>query len=112
LYRLLVTAGTAELKTLVAGTAAQPFLEEHNGRMFDSIRSVTSSAVGALDYIAQQQAPPFSVRKWVQGRGFGRAAGAQEGAGQAGTGVLFLPYRAGQIAALRPMISAGMRLAI
>src|SRR5262249_12680297 len=37
LYRLLVVAGTPELKTLVAGTPAQPFLEEHNGRMFDSI---------------------------------------------------------------------------
>jgi len=112
LYRLLVTAGTTELKTLVAGTPAQPFLEEHNGRMFDSIRSVTSSAVGALDYIAQQQAPPFSVRKWVQGRSLGRTASKQGGAGQTSTGVLFLPYRAGQIAALRSMISAWMRLAI
>lgn len=99
LYRLLVVAGTAELKTLVAGTPAQPFLEEHNGRMFDSIRSVTSSAVSALDYIARQRAEPLAVRDWVQRRDVHR-------------GVLYLPYRAGQIAALRSTISAWMRLAI
>jgi Type IV secretion-system coupling protein DNA-binding domain len=101
LYRLLVVAGTQELKTLVAGTPAQPFLEEHNGRMFDSIRSVTASAVGALDYVSRQISAPLSVRQWVR-------SGAQARAG----GVLFLPYRAGQVAALRSTISAWMRLAI
>jgi type IV secretory pathway TraG/TraD family ATPase VirD4 len=106
LYRLLVVAGTAELRTLVAGTPAQPFLEEHNGRMFESIRSVTSSAVGALDYVARQRSAPVSVRQWVR-------AGAEPQAHEAGSrGVLFLPYRAGQIAALRSTISAWMRLAI
>jgi Type IV secretion-system coupling protein DNA-binding domain len=107
LYRLLVTAGTAELKTLVAGTPAQPFLEEHNGRMFDSIRSVTSSAVSALDYVSRQSGRALSVRGWVRG------AGDSPGAVAAGRrGVLFMPYRAGQIAALRSTISAWMRLAI
>jgi type IV secretory pathway TraG/TraD family ATPase VirD4 len=65
--------------------------------MFDSIRSVTSSAVGALEHVARQKAQLFSVRKWVQ---------------QEKRGVLFMPYRAGQIAALRSSISAWMRLAI
>ena len=102
LYRLLVVAGTPELRTLVAGTPAQPFLEEHNGRMFDSIRSVTSSAVSALAYVAhQKEGVPFSVRRWT----------AQAGQGQ-GQGVLFIPYRAGQIAALRSIVSAWMRLSI
>ncbi|MGH8322395.1 MAG: type IV secretion system DNA-binding domain-containing protein, partial [Steroidobacteraceae bacterium] len=96
LYRLLVTANAKELKTLVEGTAAQPFLDDHNSRMFDSIRSVTSSAVDALHYIGQQQGPPLAVRNWVD----------------RGTGVLFIPYQAGQIAALRSTISAWMRLAI
>src|ERR1700722_4756043 len=104
LYRLLVVAGTQELKTLVAGTPAQPFLEEHNGRMFESIRSVTSSAVGALDYVARQRNEPVSVRQWVRA---GSAAQLSRS-----RGVLFLPYRAGQIAALRSTISAWMRLAI
>jgi type IV secretory pathway TraG/TraD family ATPase VirD4 len=97
LYRLLVVADTNELRTLVKGTPAQPFLNEHNSRMFDSIRSVTSSAVGAIDYIAQQNAPQFSIREWVK---------------RASPGVLFIPYNAGQIAALRSTISGWMRLAI
>ena len=101
LYRLLVTADASELRTLVRGTPAQPFLEEHNARMFDSIRSVTSSAVGALEYVAQQQAALFSVKQWVA-----------QGNPDRKSGVLFIPYQAGQIAALRSTISAWMRLAI
>jgi hypothetical protein len=97
LYRLLVVADTGELRGLVRGTPAQPFLEEHNSRMFDSIRSVTSSAVGALEYVGQQSAQGFSVREWVN---------------EKTPGVLFIPYKAGQIAALRSSISAWMRLAI
>jgi type IV secretory pathway TraG/TraD family ATPase VirD4 len=97
LYRLLMIARNDELRTLVDGTPAQPFLEEHNSRMFDSIRSVTSSAVGALEYVAQQTGPGLSVRDWV----------AEER-----PGVLFMPYKAGQIAALGSTISAWMRLAI
>jgi len=99
LYRLLVVADAKELRGLLAGTPAQPFLEEHNGRMFDSIRSVTSSAVGSLDYIAQQTAEPLSIRQWVR---------REDNEG----GVLFIPYKAGQIASLRSTISAWMRLAI
>ncbi len=50
LYRLSGRGGSpSELRTLVKGTPAQPFLDEHNSRMFDSIRSVTSSAVGAIE---------------------------------------------------------------
>lgn len=97
LYRLLVVADARELRPFLMGTPAQPFLEEHNGRMFDSIRSVTSSAVSSLDYVAQQTTEPLSVRQWV------KASNA---------GVLFIPYKAGQIAALRSTISAWMRLAI
>jgi hypothetical protein len=97
LYRLLVVAEPKELRALVEGTPAQPFLDEQNGRMFDSIRSVTSSAVGAIDYISQQEASRFSVRQWVRDES---------------PGVLFIPYKAGQIASLRSTISAWMRLAI
>ena len=97
LYRLLVVADTGELRTLVKGTPAQPFLDEHNSRMFDSIRSVTSSAVGALDYVARQNSEGLSIREWVDSDS---------------PGVLFMPYKAGQIAALRSTISGWMRLAI
>lgn len=97
LFQLLVVADVQELRTLVRGTPAQPFLDEHNLRMFDSIRSVTTSAVKSLENVAQQDAQPLSVRQWVRGNA---------------PGVLFIPYRAGQIAALRSPISAWMRLAI
>jgi type IV secretory pathway TraG/TraD family ATPase VirD4 len=101
LHRLLVVAEPRELRALLTGTAAQPFLDEHNTRMFDSIRSVTSSAVTALEYIGEQRQEPLSVRNWVGGAGRERPGG-----------VLFIPYQAGQIAALRSQISAWMRLAI
>jgi type IV secretory pathway TraG/TraD family ATPase VirD4 len=101
LHRLLVIAEPRELRTLLAGTAAQPFLDEHNTRMFDSIRSVTSSAVTALEYIGEQRQGPLSVREWVRGSEGGKPGG-----------VLFIPYQAGQIAALRSQISAWMRLSI
>ena len=97
LYRLLVTADSAELRVLVRGTPAQPFLDEHNSRMFDSIRSVTSSAVGALEHVSRQTSAGFSVRDWVS---------------KESRGVLFMPYKAGQIPALHSTISAWMRLAI
>jgi type IV secretory pathway TraG/TraD family ATPase VirD4 len=97
LYRLLVVAEAGELRGLLHGTPAQPFLDEHNSRMFDSIRSVTSSAVGSLEYVAQQKGASFSVRNWVSDEQ---------------PGVLFVPYKAGEIAALRSTISGWMRLAI
>ena len=105
LFRLLKAAPVEELRKMLAGTAAGPFLEEGNEKMFGSIRSVASSAVRALEYTTQQQAKPFSVRRWVR-------QGAAKGAEKPGGGVLFLPYTAGQIAALRSVISAWLRLAI
>jgi len=96
LYRLLTAADSEELRILTAGTPAQPFLEGGNERMFGSIRSVAGSQLTALDYLATQTGPPVSVRDWVR----------------QGRGVLFLPYQASEIAALRSIISAWMRLAI
>jgi type IV secretory pathway TraG/TraD family ATPase VirD4 len=97
LYRQLVVADLGELRELVRGTPAQPFLDEHNVKMFNSIRSVTASAVAPLEFIAPQQGRDFSIRTWVK---------------EKTPGVLFMPYKAGQIAALRSTISAWMRLAI
>jgi type IV secretory pathway TraG/TraD family ATPase VirD4 len=96
LWRLLATATTDELRAVVAGSSAQPFLDADNARMFGSIRSVLLSAIAALEYVKAQRKPPFSVREWVR----------------SGRGVLFIPYQAGQIAALRSMIATWMRLAI
>src|SRR6185437_16052984 len=55
-------------------------------------------------HTVEQQARPFSVRQWVR-EGAARQAGGKGG-------VLFLPYRASQIASLRSVISAWMRLGI
>ncbi len=96
LWRLLAVAPPRELRSLVAGTAAQPFLDPANARMFGSIRSITGSAAAALAYVQAQRAPSFSVRDWVRN----------------GRGALFIPYRANQIAALRSIIATWLRLAI
>src|SRR5579872_4531645 len=89
LWRLIAVAPSTELRPLVAGTPAQPFLEPENARMFGSIRSVAGSAAAALAYIKDQRALSFSVRDWVR----------------SGRGVLFIPYQASQIAALRSIIA-------
>ena len=66
--------------------------------------SALTSAVDVLKYTVRQQATPLSVRQWVR-------QGASRHAGSRG-GVLFFPYKAGEIAALRSTISAWMRLGI
>jgi type IV secretory pathway TraG/TraD family ATPase VirD4 len=96
LWRLLTHAPVQELRDLVVGTPAQVFLEADNARMFCSIRSVMSSAIGALEHVQRQRAPELSVRDWVA----------------CGRGALFIPYQADQIAALRSMIASWLRLAI
>jgi type IV secretory pathway TraG/TraD family ATPase VirD4 len=98
LWRLLAVAPCEELQSIVAGTPAQPFLDPENARMFGSIRSVAMSAIAAFEHVQAQRAAPFSVREWVRR--------------SSNPGILFIPYKAGQIAALRSMIAAWMRLAI
>ena len=104
LLRLIRAAPDEELRTLLAGTAAAPFLKEGADKMFGCLRSVASSAVKVLEDIVDQQAAPFSVRQWVR-EGKAKHAGGQGS-------VLFIPYTAGEIAALRSVISAWMRLGI
>ena len=96
LYRLLTAAPREELKLLVEGTPAAPFLEEGSEKLFGGVRSTTADHVKCLDYVRAQTGKSFSVREWVK----------------SGAGVLFLPYQADQIAALKSIISTWMRLAI
>ena len=98
LWRLLTVAPSEELRPILAGTPAQPFLDPDNARMFGSIRSVTGSAIASFEYIQRQRATPFSVRMWIRN--------------QICPSVLFIPYQAAQIAALRSIIATWMRLAI
>ena len=96
LYRLLTAAKREELQILVEGTPAAPFLEAGNEKFFGSVRSTTSDSTKCLEYICAQRGSGFSVREWIK----------------EGRGVLFLPYQADQIAALKSIISTWMRLAI
>ena len=98
LWRLLAIAPGEELRPVVADTPAQSFLEPENARMFGSIRSVAMSAIAALEHVQSQRGMPFSVRRWVRDR--------------TTPGALFIPYKAGQIAALRSMIATWVRIAI
>ncbi len=98
LWRLLTMASIDELRPMLAGTPAQPFVDPDNARMFGSIRSVTGSAIAAFEYIQSQRAAQFSMREWVRARTL--------------PGAVFIPYKAGQIAAMRSMIATWMRLAI
>jgi Type IV secretion-system coupling protein DNA-binding domain len=104
LYRVVTRAPVEELKVMLEGTAAEPFLETGNERMFGSVRSVASSAVRGLKYVIAQRARSFSIRSWVGEGAERRTAGRGS--------VLYLPYKAGEIAALRSTISAWMRVAI
>ena len=72
--------------------------------MFGSVRSTASSAIRVLEYTTRQEGTPFSIRQWVK-HGAARHSGGRGG-------VLFLPYKAGEIAALRSVISAWLRIAI
>jgi type IV secretory pathway TraG/TraD family ATPase VirD4 len=96
LYRLLVVASKEELQLLVAGTPAAPFLSEGSDKLFQGARSTVTAAVKSLDFVRSQKSALFSVREWVKN----------------GKGVLFLPYQADQISALKAIISIWMRLAI
>jgi len=97
LYHCLVLTPIDDLRDLLDATPAGPFLSRNNGKFFDSVRAVANAQLAALEHIARQSSGPLvSVRKWVRG----------------GRGVLFLPYNANEIAALRNLISTWMRLAI
>ncbi len=96
LWRLLTVASAAELRGLVAGTAAQPFLDPENVRMLGSIRAVAASAAASFEHVKDQRARGLAVRQWVR----------------EGRGALFLPYAAAQIPALRGVLAAWVRLAI
>lgn len=64
--------------------------------MFRAARGTATPVFGALKYAKSSRGSPLSVRRWVR----------------EGRGVLFLPYQASQIAALKNLIATWMRLAI
>lgn len=93
---MLASARLGELKELCAGTPSARYFEEGGERMLASIMGTLAPAVGHLRLIAATEGSPFSVRQWIRG----------------GSGSLWIPYAANQIAALRGLISCWMNIAI
>jgi type IV secretory pathway TraG/TraD family ATPase VirD4 len=96
LYRLLVVAEPEELQDLLAGSASQPLLAGTDSRMFRAARGTATPVFSALKYVKGARGASFSLRHWVR----------------EGKGVLYLPYQAGQIPALKNLIATWLRLAI
>jgi type IV secretory pathway TraG/TraD family ATPase VirD4 len=96
LWRLLAVAEPEELRDVLAGTPAHPFLAEGAAKMFHSIRGTAAPALAPLKFVNQPWARRLSVRRWVR----------------EGRGVLFLPYNAAEVAALKSLIATWLRLAI
>jgi type IV secretory pathway TraG/TraD family ATPase VirD4 len=102
LHHLITAAPVEELRVLLAATAASPYLNEDNARFFASVRAIATAQLAPLEHLARPHgAPLLSLRDWVR-----------DGALSSARGIVFLPYRASQIATLRSVVSTWMRLAI
>jgi type IV secretory pathway TraG/TraD family ATPase VirD4 len=96
-YELLVTTKQEVLRDLLEGTPAAAFIGKEGGKFLESVQAVANQHLSAIEHLRRQAGgTAFSVRTWIR----------------EGRGVLFLPYRANEIASLRNMISTWMRLAI
>lgn len=97
LYAVLVSAPDEDLRDLLEGTPAAPFVGKDNGKFLYSVRSIAMQHLAVLDHLRNQpDSEALSVRKWTR----------------EGRGILFLPYRANEIASIRNVFSTWIRLAI
>lgn len=92
----LAQANKAQLKSLCEDTAAARFFEDGGERMLASILGTITPALANLRSFAGRDGDEFSIRRWVR----------------EGSGSLWMPYTANQVAALRGLISCWMNLAI
>lgn len=93
---MLASAKIGELKQLCAGTPSARYFEEGGERMLASILGTLAPAVANLRTIAAAKGEAFSVRRWIR----------------KGSGSLWMPYAANEIAALRGLVSCWMNIAI
>lgn len=96
LVEMLASGTIEELKTLCSGTPAARYFEKGGERMLASILGTLAPAVGHLRFLAELEGEPFSIRQWIR----------------EGSGSLWMPYAANQIAALRGLVSCWMNIAI
>lgn len=92
----LAIGGENKLRLLCQGTAAAAYFAEGGERMLTSIMGTLTPALEELEKLAGGKGRLFSVRDWVR----------------QGTGTVWVPYGADEIAALRGPISCWMRLGI
>jgi len=94
LYQAVMLSDDQELGALVDATPAARYFAKDNERMLASIRSVTATSIAGLSHIATGD---FSLKKYARGDD---------------RGWVFISYKADQIAELRGIISAWVRLVI
>ena len=94
LYTAVVLDSDTDLGELVAGSPAERYFAEGNERMLGSVRSVAATALAGLSHVKNGD---LSLSKYARGDD---------------RGWIFITYQASQIAELRGVISAWMRIAI
>lgn len=95
-FKFLGSCSQAELAAVCEGTFAKRFFEDGNERMLGSILSTLSPFIEPLRLVGESSGPSFSIREWVR----------------SGSGSLFIPYKANEIASLKNLISAWLGIAI
>lgn len=94
LYYAIVLADDATLSERVSGTPAARYFSKDNERMLNSVRSVAATALACLSHV---HSGDLSLREYSRGND---------------RGWIFFSYQADQIAELRGIVSAWMRIVI
>ncbi|MEJ2742977.1 MAG: type IV conjugative transfer system coupling protein TraD [Gammaproteobacteria bacterium] len=97
LLNYLLTVDLATLQQFLHGTEAAPLVEKDAEKMSLSIRATAAAYARSLKFLRQDDAPPFSIRRWVESDDDDRW--------------LFMTSRADQKAALRPLITSWLDIA-
>ena len=93
---MLASAKLTELKQLCAGTPASRYFEEGGERMLASILGTLAPVIEHLRFITTIKGEPITIRHWIRG----------------GSGSMWMPYAANQVAALKGLISCWMNISI
>lgn len=96
-FKFLTSAKTFELGVLCEGTSAARFFEKGNEKMLGSVLSTLVPFIEPLKFLENSgNNKTFSIRDWIK----------------RGSGSLYLPYKANQIASIQSLISTWLALSI
>ncbi|MHB1755981.1 MAG: type IV secretion system DNA-binding domain-containing protein [Leptospirillum sp.] len=93
--RIITSADTTELKTVLAGTPSEALTSKDNAEFFASIQGVLTESIRFWQYLDDDGT--FSVRDWIK---------------QDNGGILWLTYQDDNIASMRYLVSCWMDIAI